>query len=493
MRSQSTTWAVWAIVLALAVVGGIFLLPPDALSGDLARLLLVCGSVMVALMIVNRGRSTETRERAISRSALVLWWFLLCSETFFPRANNGAENAAAGRFSLTAYSEAIFWIFLAVCFLFIAAPRLSRMKYVVRGRLVILYAIAGLCALSIMWAPEPMFSAAWAFKLLLGVSMALFCVSSMQSLRDLRTLMVVTCWAFAFLTVVPVVEGTLNPASSFSGTAYAGESVVEQGRFHSTAHPLTIAGRAGILALIALLFYSLERKRKMLVIALACAVVIGLAGAKTAFLAATISVGLFFSLRRRVMAGFGLVIGLGLLALLIVSTTAVGGYLRDYLQRGDLMTISGRTDLWSAAWPEIMSHLALGHGYVASKLVSLQVGIPWYAGHMHNAILETLYNNGLLGLLLLLAVNLFITANLVSLYRRSSRREIRQVAISLLALYCFLFLNGITEPYFGGQASAFYLLIIALFGITEWLRVFSVAVARVPVAIQTRREVIHAA
>jgi O-antigen ligase len=139
------------------------------------------------------------------------------------------------------------------------------------------------------------------------------------------------------------------------------------------------------------------------------------------------------------------------------------------------MTISGRTDLWSAAWPEMTGHLALGHGYVASKLVSIVVGIPWYAGHMHNAILETLYNNGLPGLFLALIINFLIASELIALYRRAQRREVRLVAMSLLALYCFIFLNGLTEPYFGGQASAFYLLFLALFGVSEWLRVYGAA------------------
>jgi O-antigen ligase len=262
---------------------------------------------------------------------------------------------------------------------------------------------------------------------------------------------------------------------------------VELGRFHSSTHPLVIGGRAGILALLALLFYSLERRRNMLAVAVGCAVVIALAGAKTAFLAAALCIGLLFSLRRRVMAAFGLLLALGLLAFIIVSTTAVGGYIAEYLHSGDIMTISGRTDLWSAAWPEITSHLALGHGYVASKLVSLEVGIPWYAGHLHNAILETLYNNGLPGLALLLAINIIIVADLFSLYRHAHRHEVQLVSMCLLAVYAFLFLNGLTEPYFGGEASAFYLLFLALFGISEWLRRYSEAISRqeIPSTVRT--------
>lgn len=448
--------------------------PSEVFSGEGARLLVVSVWVLAALFITLRRTDREQQERVSFRLGLVLWWFLLCSEALFPRANNGLENAASGNFSLTAHSEALFWVFLAVCFLMIASKNWPTMIAAFRNRRASLaMVLVGLCILSVLWAPERGFSLAWSFKLLLGACMATCCTAQLRSLHELRSLLVVTFAAFCFLTLAPVIEGTLNPSSAFGGTSLGREEVVEQGRFHATAHPLVIGGRAGIMALLALMFYSLERKRKMIGVALGCAVIIGLAGAKTAFLAAAISFGIFFALRRRVMTGVAMVAAVGLLAVFITSMTSVGSYVRDYLHNGELATISGRTDLWAAAWPEITSHLLSGHGYVASKLVSMQVGIPWYAGHMHNAFLESLYNNGLPGLLLLLAMNYLIVRDLFLIYRNTRRRETKLVAISLLSIFSFLFLNGLTEPYFGGQASAFYLLFFSLLGISSWLRTYS--------------------
>lgn len=469
-----TALIVGAAVLIVAI------LPAEIWSGDLARLLVVCGLVLVSLFITLKRTSRADADRLGFRLGLVLWWFVLCSESFFPRGNNGLDNAAAGRFSLTAYSEAIFWIFLAVCLFVVCLKSWSTMSGAFRGRNILCLFLVAVTVASVAWAPEKSYSLAWSFKLALGVALASFSVASLRSLRDLRILLIVTFWAFAFLTLEPVVEATINPNSAFTGTSFGREAVVEEGRFHSTAHPLTIAGRAGIMALLSLLFYSIERKRKMIAVALGCAVLIALAGAKTAFLAAAISVGLYFALRRRVLAGFAFVAAICALAVLIISMTAVGSYVREYVRDDQFMTISGRTDLWAAAWPEITSHALLGNGYVSSKLVNMHTDtdIPWYAGHMHNAILETLYNNGLLGLSILLALNVFILSDLISLYRRSPRPEIRLVATSLLAVYAFIFLNGITEPYFGGQASAFYLLFIGLFGISGWLRGYSAEFVR---------------
>jgi O-antigen ligase len=468
---------VLAVLLGAAAIGAVAIMPSDAFSSDGVRLLLVCGSVLLALLFTLRRTNRKEPDRVGFRLGLVLWWFLLCSEAFFPRGNNGEENAASGRFSLTAYSEAIFWVFLAVCLATVLSRHWRRMASAMRSRSALSILLASICFVSVAWAPEKSFSLAWSLKLFLGVCVATYCAASLRSLRDLRSLLVVAFAAFAFLTLVPVIEGTLNPSSAFGGTNLGRQEVIEQGRFHSTAHPLVIAGRAGIMSLLALMFYSLDRKRKTIAVALGCAVIIGLAGAKTALLATAISIGFFFALRRRVLAGFTFVAALGGMALLIVSMTSVGSYLHLYLQNGELMTLSGRTDLWTAAWPEMTSHLALGHGYVASKLVSMQVGIPWYAGHMHNALLESLYNNGLVGLFILLAMNYFIVRDLVDTYRRTAWREIRLVAISLLALYLFLFLNGLTEPYFGGQASAFYLLFLSLLGMSDWLRAYSTGTA----------------
>jgi O-antigen ligase len=467
---------VYASLLGLCVLAIVAMAPAEVWTSDLALLFVICGSVLAAMFVTYKNTPRDMAERLGFRLGMVLWWFLLCSEAFFPRSNNGIENAAAGKFALTAYTEAMFWVFLAVCFLIVCSRDWPRMTHAFRGRRMLLPILALICVLSVAWAPEKSYSLAWSFKLLLGIAIASYCAVCLRTLRDLRSLLIVTFWAFAFLTLAPVVEATVNPSSAFGGTSLGREAVIEQGRFHTTTHPLTIGGRAGILSLLALLFYSLERKRKMIAVAFGCAVIVALAGAKTAFLAAAISVALFFALRKRLMAGFAFVAAVAVLALLVISMTAVGSYVRDYMHNDEFMTLSGRTDLWAAAWPEITSHIAIGHGYVASKLVSMETGIPWYAGHMHNAVLESLYNNGLLGFLPIVLINAFIIADLVKLYRHAGRQELRLVAMSLLAIYAFVFLNGLTEPYFGGQASAFYLLFIALFCTAEWLRAYSAEV-----------------
>lgn len=481
----------YSVVLGLCVLGFVAVVPAEIWTADLARLFVACGLVLASLFLTYKTTPHDS-DRLGLRLGMVLWWFVLCSEAFFPRTNNGIDNAAAGRFALTAYTEATFWLFLSVCFLVVFARDWRRLKNWFRGRRMLLPLIAALSLLSVAWAPEKGYSLAWSFKLCLGVAIVSYCAASLRTLRDLRSMLLVTFWAFTFLTLAPVLEATLNPSAAFGGTSLGREAVIEQGRLHSTAHPLTIGGRAGIMALLALLFYSLERKTRMVAVAFGCAVIIALTGAKTAFLAAALAVGLLFALRRRMIAGIGFVAAIGVLAVLVISMTSVGSYVRDYLKNDEFMTLSGRTELWAAAWPDIQSHFILGNGYVSSKLVSMDKDVSWYAGHMHNGFLESLYNNGLLGLLLVIYVHVIIVSDLVKLYRHSHKKELRLVATSLLALYAFVFLNAFTEPYFGGQASAFYLFFLALFGMSEWLRAYNLSFAKeaVPASQRTLHPVI---
>ena len=77
----------------------------------------------------------------------------------------------------------------------------------------------------------------------------------------------------------------------------------------------------------------------------------------------------------------------------------------NYAASADGATLTARTELWGLAMPFIRNRPILGYGYASSRFISLQVGgVSWDPGHMHNGFLEALYNNGFLGLFLMLAI-----------------------------------------------------------------------------------------
>ncbi len=64
------------------------------------------------------------------------------------------------------------------------------------------------------------------------------------------------------------------------------------------------------------------------------------------------------------------------------------------------MTLNGRTELWAAIIPLIVSRPVLGYGYLAGRLV-LMDKVLWSPGHAHNALIQTLLDLGAVGMLFL--------------------------------------------------------------------------------------------
>ena len=93
--------------------------------------------------------------------------------------------------------------------------------------------------------------------------------------------------------------------------------------------------------------------------------------------------------------------------------TPLGASLEKYSESGNATTLTGRTNLWAAAWPQIKSHPIFGNGYRASRFLSDEVqGAFAEAGNMHILLEEVLYNNGLVGLIPILIINVLIVVNL---------------------------------------------------------------------------------
>jgi len=139
--------------------------------------------------------------------------------------------------------------------------------------------------------------------------------------------------------------------------------------------------------------------------------------------------------------------------------------------------LTGRIPLWGAAMPEVWKKPILGHGYLASTFVAIQVPeIDWSASHMHNGFLEVLYNNGLVGFFLMVMIHLVVVYNLVRLIRRAPPADFRyQLAVGCLALYVNLLVGGFFNASFGGRAWSFFMMLLALVMVSEKLLILEVS------------------
>jgi len=88
---------------------------------------------------------------------------------------------------------------------------------------------------------------------------------------------------------------------------------------------------------------------------------------------------------------------------------------------------------------------------------------------MHNSFLETVYNNGLVGLWLVLMINFVIVRNLWRTVCDSVSPELRYLAVGALAAYINLLINAMCNATFGGRPDANYLMLIAMVVISTQL------------------------
>jgi O-antigen ligase len=348
---------------------------------------------------------------------LVLWWALLVSAEVFVRLGRGVE-AFTGTFWPGAYGEAAFWA-LAFLALLITMPRPQYLRQAFSGSNKWLSLFAVVCLVSAPFSPAPLYSLAWAFKLLLAVLLLLLCSATMHHLDDIEAFFWANLWGFALATVIRFARVFIDPSTAFEG-----------GRLTESIGPPMLSLLSGTLLLLALSLNSLRKRTWLVGLALVGALVMIMAGGKAGIIGGVASVTLFFVLQKRVAAGFGWLMGMLALGGIILLATPLATYFTAYQEQGQLSTITGRTELWSAVWPEIMKHPIMGHGYMGSRFLGQQLGGDlWIAGHTHNGFLEALYDSGLSGLVILVGIHLVIVRNLWRALKGPPNRNAHLLAV----------------------------------------------------------------
>jgi O-antigen ligase len=107
--------------------------------------------------------------------------------------------------------------------------------------------------------------------------------------------------------------------------------------------------------------------------------------------------------------------------------------------------------------------IVAGHGYVSSRFVSVAMpGTPFQAGHMHNGFMEALYNNGILGLSLVVMIHAVIVRNLLKTMRSDVAARTQKLSVGCAAIYANLLINGMFNATFSGRANAPFMMLMAL-------------------------------
>lgn len=478
-------WPLLVLASACCTMGVIVFLPGNLIGWSAIQIVGVAGLLMLILLGTLVGTDRLSKRMATTyRMGLALWWFLVVLEQFFPRRGT-SDTVYAGEVALSAYGEAIIWGLIAIILVLIGVTRLEYLRGFFTGQFKWLSIFAVVCVLSAPLSHSLSFSLAWAFKLCLAVVLLRMLFSTMETATDVRRFLRVNLWAFLLLALLAVGQAVMGPGGPFGWTTYqdvgttttdalgratVGDSGDADVRLNAIVHPVTVSEWSAIALLLGMVLYSLERRRKFLVIAVVAMIIMVVAGGKAAILSGLLSTILFFAFQKKLGKAIAVGIALGIVTFALVLASPLSEHLRHYANAGEASTLTGRTELWAIAVPEIEHKFLLGHGFMASRWVAEQIETPWDAGHLHNGFLEVLYNNGIVGLVPILFIHWLIISNLFFVMKRRPSREVMLMAAGLLALYVNFLLNGMVEVVWGGRPSSFFMLFLALLVTSAFLR-----------------------
>jgi O-antigen ligase len=422
-------------------------------SWDLFSCLLGCAIFFAALLPLS-GRTIAREKKAFLSAVLVVWVFLMVSEAIFTHVQTTA-SAAQGRVDPGAIYQALSWILSAAVLIFITCFRPAYLRRLFVGPLKWASIFAVVVVVSCPLSPKPAYSFVLAFKLCVIV-LALHAIG--EAIEDEASI---------FRLFAGVFLGTLIIASK----AFINQ-LLQPDAFNSGRLPnVGLSGTCGVLLLLCLLFFFLKKNLFFVMCATYSVIVMIVCGTKGGMIASFVSLIMFFVLLKRPAQALAVSVAFGVIFILCVLFTPFGKSLEQYSEGGSATTLTGRTNLWTSAWPNIQSHPIFGKGYRASRFLSEDVhGAFKDAGNMHNSFLEVLYNNGLAGLIPILVIIVLTVVNLKTAISRPPTPELRYYAVAALALETHFFVWGLVAVTFGGPPDDRFMTFCAILLVSMFLR-----------------------
>jgi O-antigen ligase len=465
-----------AILVALILgMGPIWLVSDGTLKTMGAVVMFLVPLCLVLAVAKARALSPTQTSFALG---LLIWWFLLISDKFFDRISD-VQNTFEGQYSVDAYGEVFVWATAFVVLALISVAKPAYLGKLFSGSFKWLSLFVLSCLVAATYSPSPAYSLGWGFKLFVVALVLGLCTSYMERLRDVRAMLWSTMWGLLFTCILAVAEAVADPTNMFQGIG---------GRFN--ADPVVLSGTAGLLLICALTLNSLHPRLWLKLIALLSILIMIISFGKTGIIAGVMGAIVFLLFQKKLASSLGLLVGVGLVAMVLVTTiTPLANYVSTY--RGGT-NLTGRTEIWKSGIESIKQRPWLGHGYLATKFMWTTQRTTAVAdmAHLHNGFLEALYNNGVVGLLFLLGIhgailaNLFYAKRTVQKYQRAGRsQEANTLIVGCFALYLDLLIYGLFTPAFGGRTTVHFMVFLSLLGISMALRKCAEQVEQKPQAV----------
>jgi exopolysaccharide production protein ExoQ len=457
------------VLTALAIGFGPQWLMSDGSLKTLIAVSLFAAPLCVVLALA-KARALNANQTAF-RLALLIWWYLLISDALFDRISN-VQGTYQGQYSIDAYGEVVTWMAAFVVLVMISLTNADYLYNLFSGsyKWASLFALS--CLLAVTYSPSPAYSAGWWFKLFVIVLTLRLCLSGMDSIENVRAFLWASLWGLVGAVALPLSRALADPLTMFEGVG---------GRLN--ADPVVLSVTSSCILILALTLNASRKHFWLNFVALASVMTMILSAGKTGILAGVISAAAFFLLQKRVASGLAVIAGVALVGMLVIMTvTPVGNYFMHYSGGS---TLTGRTEIWQMALPGIRQRPFLGHGYLATKFMWVNMTGPFAeAGHLHNGFLETLYNNGVVGLICLLGLHGSILANLLfarktsaTLHARLDLGVLNVLVVGSFCLYLDLLINGFFTVAFGGRPTAHFMMFLAVLAWSIALRALAVRVS----------------
>ncbi len=441
-------WLIGCIVIVVAF----FAFAPTTISLDDPTFLIACAVFIIILfgaLAHIRAQSLDSRKSSLTLAA-VTWWLLMISEQIFAHSSTTLQTATGGVVT-EAYQEAASWGIAFLVLLLIMMLRPVSWRPMFSGSYLWISLFALLTIVSLPFSESRTYSLVWALKLAIVVLLLQLFAAAVERTEDLMGLLYAMLAGLSVIVVMRIVRAILSPEPLFLG-----------GRLNEYASPTGLSALAGILLLLSLTLYAIRRRGWLIFVAAFALLAMLVAGGKAGIAAGLISAMAFFLLQKRVRRAMGLLLAVLAIGAVLLVATPLGSYFQDYSQTGQGATFTGRTDLWDVVWPEILHKPIVGHGYMSSRFLALDVEVAWDPGHTHNSFLEALYNNGIPGFLLILVMNFVIVRNLLRAISRPLSRESFCLAVGSFAIYLDLLIDGLFKVTFGGVADSSFMVFLAL-------------------------------
>jgi len=126
--------------------------------------------------------------------------------------------------------------------------------------------------------------------------------------------------------------------------------------------------------------------------------------------------------------------------------------------------------MWVAGWQLIKAMIVLGRGFMSSRFMADKINVSWQPGHLHNGFLEVMYNNGLVGLFVIVMLQGWIVRNLVCVIRAVGHdHPLHQLAVGCFAIYLDILINGLVSRTFGSRPDGTFMIMFSLVFVSDRL------------------------